>query len=196
MNAKRYMELKNNPEISGCASWAVWKDGDPYDLACIDAAVKSLHTRYVFVGLNASRPPKGRAPWINYHYRHRGSRERIFAPILGKPPFYGAYMTDLLKGKDFATAAEACAYVKAHPAWLDQCAGRLLQELATLGPIGVIILFGNDAARLCRDILRTAYRSVRIAHFAAFGSYFKDTAPDQLREITRLYPPATKSKDL
>ncbi|MDR1390085.1 MAG: hypothetical protein LBJ31_08945 [Treponema sp.] len=180
---ERYAALKK--AYGRHASWAVWGEGgDVYNPAVIEQALPRLHAGYVFVGLNASQDLKGLAPWTNYHHRHQGSREKIFAPVFGAPPTGGAYMTDIVKDCPFSSTAEVLEYLKEDTAALDRNIKTLVKELAALGPVGKIILIGGAAKTIwesrCREL---GHPACAITHFSARGSAFPDNAPGELRKI-------------
>ena len=181
MTRNRYEALKN--DYGRYASWAVWGE-DVYDPSVIERAVPSLHARFVFIGLSASRDLADKAPWSNYHLRHPGSREKIFAPILGAEPFGGAYMTDIVKDCAASTAAEVLAFLKNNPDALDRNVKILAGELAALGTVGAVILIGRDAQKIWRKCRPPArYTAYPLTHFSAFGRRFPDSAPGELRKI-------------
>ncbi len=46
---------KISERYSRKASWALWTDGDIQDISLIEKSLELLHTKFIVVGLNASK---------------------------------------------------------------------------------------------------------------------------------------------
>ena len=93
MTKKLFLKIKN--QYSKFSSFAIWDKNDIGNIKIIEQNLSRLHSRFVFVGLNASAFVK---PFGNFHYIHRGGRDGWLAESLGVAPlFRGAYMTDIFK---------------------------------------------------------------------------------------------------
>lgn len=90
----------------GHASWAVWAEpeGTPRsnvgDLSVLDPArnpalLGNLRNDVVMLGLNISRPFT--EAFRNFHNPNRGGRDFKIRHAFSGTPFYGAYMTDIIK---------------------------------------------------------------------------------------------------
>jgi hypothetical protein len=88
-------ELSRTPT----ASWAIWNDNGPNDIAFFSAKLESLHGRVVILGLNRGNRAHGQEaiPFVNFHTpNHRGDK-RLERFIQGRQlkEIIGGYMTDL-----------------------------------------------------------------------------------------------------
>ncbi len=95
MEKEKYEICKK--EFGHYSSWAIWNN-DPekfYETSIISESIDLLHSNFVIVGFNASRILDGE--WKNFHMLHQGGRDKWLADLFNKPPYQGAYMTDLLK---------------------------------------------------------------------------------------------------
>jgi hypothetical protein len=167
MDEAAYRIMKKRFGAQG--SWAVWDPDDPYDLSVIEKHRCCLDTGYVFVGLNVSRDILDSPAWTNFHHRHRGCRERVFSKILGRKPWFGSYMTDILTDCPGASSAAVRKAAAADPALLDRGAASFLKQIALLEkPLKTVFVFGADAAvlfRRHRDLAALPWK--QITHFAS-----------------------------
>jgi hypothetical protein len=67
------------------------------------------------VGLNASRNLLNQPSWRNFHYLHRGSKERKLCRVLSGTCYEGSYMTDILRSRARIKCLAFYSYVR--PAW-------------------------------------------------------------------------------
>ena len=164
------------------ASWAVWSepDGRPKsnqgDLTVLDpdrnpALLGMLRSDVVMVGLNLSRdrPP----PFGNFHdARAEGQDYKIRFAFTGTP-FYGAYMTDIIKGVVMLEAGDLMRYLDTHPDVVAESVKCLLEEFDDLkSESPTVIAFGGSAHLLAAKHLpaNRCSRLVRVRHYADFIS--------------------------
>ncbi|GHV25199.1 hypothetical protein AGMMS4952_02370 [Spirochaetia bacterium] len=92
------------------ASFALWDEKNPKDLAIIEDSIDELKVHYVFVALNFGGNDTERAPWWkdwnNFHCTTgpNGGDSRL-QNLLNKSKFKGAYMTDIIKNYPTPSAA-------------------------------------------------------------------------------------------
>jgi len=164
------------------ASWAVWSppDGKPKSnmsyLPVLDpdqnpALLGKLRSDVVMLGLNLStgQPP----PLGNFHpASSRGNDYKIRFAFTGTP-FYGAYMTDMIKGVVMRKAGDLRRRLAADPHVVPESVRCLLEEFDDLksGPPAVIA-FGVDAHLLAAEHVpaKRYSRLVRVRHYADFIS--------------------------
>jgi hypothetical protein len=166
----------------GYGSWAVWADaaGSPKsnigDLSVLDpdrnpALLPSLRNDVVMVGLNLSRPVS--VPLANFHdSRSQGQDYKVRFAFAGTP-YYGAYMTDIIKGVVVPKASELRRYLRTHRSVLDESLADLFTEFADLRCASpTLITFGADAYRLAAEhIPRDRYsRLVKVRHYSDYMS--------------------------
>lgn len=78
------------------ASWAIWNHKNASDTAVIDQNFNQLHSKFVLLGLNISRPLTNK-PWVNFH---GNSHERKLKYACEDTILHGSYITDIFKSID------------------------------------------------------------------------------------------------
>ncbi len=164
------------------ASWAVWSepDGRPKsnqgDLTVLDpgqnpALLGKLRSDVVMLGLNLSRdqPP----PFGNFHdAKAQGQDYKIRFAFTGTP-FYGAYMTDIIKDLRMLKSGDVMRCLAAHPDVVAESVERLLEEFDDLkSKSPTVIAFGGSAHLLAaRHLPANRYsRLVRVTHYSHYIS--------------------------
>jgi hypothetical protein len=181
------------------ASWAVWseQDGKPKSnmgaFPILDpdqnpALLGKLRSNVVMLGLNLStgQPP----PLGNFHPASpRGNDYKIRFAFTGTP-FYGAYMTDIIKGVVCKKAGDLMHYLAAHQHVVAENLRCLLEEFDDLkSEPPTIIAFGRDAHQLAAEHLpaKRYSRLVRIRHYSDFISQadYRELVRRELEESLR-----------
>jgi hypothetical protein len=148
----------------GYASWAVWADasGKPksnMDVLSVfeDARVLSLlRNDVVMVGLNFSVSKDAPRDFFNFHGKGGGAFKIRYA--FKDSPYYGAYMTDIIK-----------EHMKAHPDVVARNVDKFREELRDLRATAPTILaFGNNTYKLLRENLdKSEYRKlIKLTHYS------------------------------
>ena len=78
------------------ASWAIWNYKKENDPTIINQNLDKLHSNFIFLGLNISRPLTN-MPWSNFH---GGRHDRKLKYACSNNELLGSYMTDIFKGID------------------------------------------------------------------------------------------------
>ena len=157
------------------ASWAVWADasGKPKsnmgDLSVFnDASVLSLlRNDVVMVGLNFSVSKDAPRPFFNFHGKGGGAFKIRYA--FKDSPYYGAYMTDIIKLRGVVGSKKMMQHLKAHPDVAAPSVEEFREELRDLQATAPTILaFGNDTYNLLRENLdKSEYRKlVKLTHYS------------------------------
>lgn len=164
------------------ASWAVWaeRDGRPKsnigDLTVLDpdrnpALLGMLRSDVVMVGLNLSRDQP--VPFGNFHdAKAQGQDYKIRFAFTGTP-FYGAYMTDIIKKVRMLKSGDLMRCLAAYPHVAAENVERLLEEFDDLkSKSPMVIAFGGSAYLLAATHLpaNRYSRLVRITHYSAYIS--------------------------
>jgi len=163
------------------ASWAVWSemDGKPKSnmgaFPALDpdqnpALLGKLRSDVVMLGLNLSTGQP--LPLGNFHPASpRGNDYKIRFAFTGTP-FYGAYMTDIIKDVVMLKARDLMRYLAAHPDVVAENIRSLLEEFDDLkSEPPTVVAFGRDAYRLAKHLPANGYsRLVRVRHYADFIS--------------------------
>jgi hypothetical protein len=176
------------------ASWAVWSE--PHgtcklnigDLTVLDpdrnpALLGMLRSDVVMLGLNLSkdRPP----PLGDFHGAKAGGQDYKIRFAFTDTPFYGAYMTDIIKGVVMLKAGDLMRYLAANPHVVAENVECLLEEFDDLkSESPTVIAFGGSAYRLAaKHLPANRYRRlVHVTHFAQFISP-RDYREQVLREL-------------
>jgi hypothetical protein len=164
------------------ASWAVWPapNGKPKskmgDLTVLDpdrnpALLGILRSDVVMLGLNLSRdwPP----PFGNFHDANPAGQDYKIRFAFTGTPFYGAYMTDIIKGVVMLKAGDLMRYLAAHPDVVAESVECLLEEFDDLkSESPTVIAFGGSAQLLAaKHLPANRYsRLVRVTHYAHYIS--------------------------
>jgi hypothetical protein len=123
------------------------------------------------VGLNLStdRPPT----LGNFHGASAAGQDYKIRCAFTGTPFYGAYMTDIVKDTVMLKAGDLMRWLAAHPDVVAKSKKCLQEELDDLrSELPTVIAFGGDAHRLAATFLpeNRCSRLVRVPHFAKYIS--------------------------
>ena len=171
------------------ASWALWSppiSGRPKsnigDLDVLDpernpALLSTLRNDVVMLGLSLSDRHLSGPVFANFHDRSpRGKDYKVRFAFTGTP-FWGGYMTDLVKGVSVLHAAQVVQAVRANPALMVGSVDILLEEIADLGgPSPTLIAFGGQAYQLAlhhvpRSVYSTLHGVTHYSHYIGQESY-------------------------
>ncbi len=158
------------------ASWAVWANASEKksksnmcDLSVFDDAsvLSLLRNDVVMVGLNFSVLRDAPKPFFNFHGKGGGAFKIRYA--FNDSPYYGAYMTDIIKGQQEVDAKNMMQHLKANPEDVPRNVDIFREELRDLRATAPIILaFGNDAHKLlCENLDKSEYRRlIKLTHYS------------------------------
>jgi len=137
------------------ASWAVWADegkkpkeniGDLsiFDIETNTELLKQLQPNIIFVGLNISR--RIEKPLANFHDPRPYAMDYKIRYALINTPYYGAYMTDIIKDFEQKISGNVMTYIKGNKTFESDNIEIFLEEIRDLHVNEPqIIAFGNDA---------------------------------------------------
>jgi hypothetical protein len=158
------------------ASWAVWANASEKkpksnmgDLSAFDDArvLSLLRNDVVMVGLNFSVLRDAPKPFFNFHGKGGGAFKIRYA--FNNSPYYGAYMTDIIKGHKEVDSKKMMKHLKAHPECVARNVEIYREELRDLRATTPIILaFGNDTHKLLLENLdKSEYRRlIKLTHYS------------------------------
>ncbi|KKT92415.1 MAG: hypothetical protein A3E37_03045 [Candidatus Andersenbacteria bacterium RIFCSPHIGHO2_12_FULL_46_9] len=92
-NSDEYKNL--TLKYSSYASWAIWSYKNQSDSTIISQNISELHSKFVLLGLNISRP-LANEQWSNFHHGPNNIRKLKYACNDNK--LHGSYITDIFKG--------------------------------------------------------------------------------------------------
>lgn len=163
------------------SSWAIWSDegkrpkdkmGDlsVFDLEVNPGVLEQLKPEIVLVGLNVSRGSI-ETPLGNFHDPRPEAMDFKIRYALRDSPFWGAYMTDIIKDFDQKASGKVMSYLKKNPSFEQENVDFFRQELSDLGaPNPTLIAFGVVTYSILARNLRADYRIVRIPHYSDYCS--------------------------
>jgi hypothetical protein len=179
------------------ASWAIWSDvGDKpksniADLSVLDPSknkklLEQLKPEVVFVGLNVARVVKPE-PFANYHDSRPIAQDYKIRYALKGSPFWGGYMTDIIKGYDEQSSVKVKEYLKTHKTFEEENVKKFREELKDLGSENpTIIAFGNDSFNiLTRNFkeYKIINKIIKIPHYSNFIS--KEKLKEQVKCVLK-----------
>jgi hypothetical protein len=166
----------------GYASWAVWAEpsGRPKssigDLSVLDpdrnsTLLQGLRNDIVMVALNLSRFHP--ASFANFHDPSSVAQDYKIRFAFSGTRYYGAYMTDLIKGVVMLESNKLMRHLAENPPLVSDNIQRLLEEFDDLKCAApTLIAFGNDAYVLAAKHLPSSRytRLVGVTHYSHYIS--------------------------
>ena len=164
----------------GYASWAVWAPAtrgpksNIGDLSVLDAnanpmVLETVNQTVVMVGLNISRSFE--ESFRNFHDQNPNANDFKLRVAFTGTPYYGAYMTDVVKNVPMVKSGDLIRYLGENPAVIDSQIATFRDELRDLGCAQPTILaFGSAAYKLLlQHLMRGEYRAlVRLTHYSHY----------------------------
>jgi hypothetical protein len=158
------------------ASWAVWAEstGKPKsnmgELSQFDKPdiIDQLKSNVIMIALNFSRNINP-TPFINFHDANPRANDYKIRYAFKGTPYWGAYMTDVIKSHVEVDSSQVMKYLKSHPGVVTKNFEILREEFADLGADRPLILaFGNDTYQLLKDNLTPEEYSqlIRLTHYS------------------------------
>lgn len=158
------------------ASWAVWAEtsgkpksnmGDLTHFADPDI-IYQLKSNVVMVALNFSRTI-ATDHFINFHDANPRAQDYKIRYAFKDTPYWGAYMTDVIKRHVDVASSQVIRYLKEQPEVVSKNIEVLRDELSDLGAKKpIIIAFGNDSYRLLEAGLEPTEYShlIKLTHYS------------------------------
>lgn len=171
------------------ASWALWSEvgqtpkSNVGDLSIFvgDDCLRHLNPEVVLVGLNISRGAI-KEPLANFHDSRAEATDYKIRYALKDSPFWGGYMTDIIKDFDEKESGKVATYLRGHGTFEESNVHIFREELLDLGIAHpTIVAFGNDAYSVLARNFRTEYRIVKIPHYANYSS--KEEYREQVKSV-------------
>tara|TARA_B100000575_G_scaffold254686_1_gene224012 strand:- start:482 stop:1066 length:585 start_codon:yes stop_codon:yes gene_type:complete len=188
MNYEKYLQIR---KVYGKhASWAIWSDekdtptSNMEDVSFFDdkEIYKQLNPNIILVGLNISTT-FDETPFLNFHGKGGGAYKIRYATK--DTPFWGAYLTDIIKDFPEAESNKAMSYLKKNPDIVDQNIVTFLQEIKDLGSENPkIFAFGNDAYNILDSISNKKFSLHKLHHYSWRGSeYYKNNKENYRKHL-------------
>ena len=176
------------------ASWAIWATpaqkakSNMGDITIFnnESILSQLRPNLLMVGLNLSRTTP-EEPFRNFHDSSpRAQDYKIRHAFLGTE-FYGAYMTDIIKGLVEVDSKNVIKHLKDNPNTLESSLKTFRDEITDLGVTAPTILaFGTIAHKiLFRNLLPSEYtRLIKLTHYSHQISkeHYKATVSEEISQ--------------
>jgi hypothetical protein len=172
MDQKKFNFIKEKYGL--LASWAVWAEaGDKPksnmgDLSIFDDpdVINSLNENIIFVALNISRGSI-KIPLANFHDSSPRAQDFKTRFALKDTPYWGGYMTDIIKNYSEIDSAKIPSYLRDNPAVELDNIRVFEEELADLGAQNpLIVSFGVATYKILKKNFADKYKIVKIPHYA------------------------------
>jgi len=159
-------------------SWAIWADAGETpksnigDLTVFNGTdfLSALNPEIVLVGLNISRGDI-KFPLANFHDARPEATDYKIRYALQETPFWGGYMTDIIKDFNEKESGKMMAYLRSNKDFERSNVEIFKQELKDLGSINpTIIAFGNDAYSILSRNFKDQYKVLKVPHYANYTS--------------------------
>jgi hypothetical protein len=163
IDAERFDLIKR--KHGAYASWAVWAPPTSTpkstmgDLTVLDelanrALLETINPSVVMIGFNISRGFPDR-PFRNFHDPSAAAQDFKIRYAFHNTVFWGAYMTDVIKGFVEPVSGKLLDYLRGHPQVVQTHVNTLREELLDLGhPRPLVLAFGRAAYGLLAENLR------------------------------------------
>ena len=174
------------------SSWAIWSDENEKpksnigDLSILDPDPNSdllsqLKTEVILLGLNISRGDI-ETPFANFHDKRPEATDFKIRYAFRDSPYWGGYMTDIIKDFDQKISSEVISYLKENRSFEEENIRVFRQELIDIGAVNpTLIAFGNDTFDILNRNFKDSFRILKVPHYATYSS--KETYREQVKAI-------------
>ncbi len=179
VNQKKFESIKK--DHGGYASWAIWADegerpkdnvGDLsiFDIGNYASFIQHLKPNIILVGLNiSSRPIEGALG--NFHDARPQSQDFKIRYALKDTPFWGAYMTDIIKDFQQKSSGKMMSYLRNDKVFEEENVKTFRGEINDLGVNNpTIVAFGGDAHKVLNRNFKGEYAIHKIPHYSMYIS--------------------------
>ena len=172
-----YYEVKS--KFGDCASWAIWADEEDSptsnigDISIFEPENNSelfeiLQPEIIFVALNFSRGSVN-DKFANFHSSYPYAKDHKIRYAIRNSPFWGGYMTDLIKNHSEKKSKEVKKMLKTKPHIVSENIDILRKEIEILDVQPTLIAFGREVEMHLRNHL-SEYPIIFIPHYSAGGN--------------------------
>lgn len=161
-------------------SWAVWEKADEkpksnianmdvFDVDKNPDLLETLRTDVVMVALNFSRDVAFKKPFMNFHDAYPHAQDFKIRYAFEGTPFYGAYMTDIIKDFPMLSSEDVLSHVKANPDEVTAQLNRFRDEMIFINAGSPTLLaFGRQTFEILKKGLdENEYSNlIRLTHYS------------------------------
>ncbi|SEA16719.1 hypothetical protein SAMN05660420_01452 [Desulfuromusa kysingii] len=172
VDRKKFELIKS--KYGDCSSWAVWDEASDRPKSNVgnleildpdknDQLLGLLNPNVVMVGLNISGPI--RIPLGNFHSSSSSAQDYKIRYAFQDTPFWGAYMTDIIKDFEDKISGNVRSYLKKNPSFVSENIQIFHQELRDLEvKTPLIIAFGDLTYEILTDNLSSSHNIKKVTH--------------------------------
>ena len=176
---EHYLEIAK--KYGGFASWAIWADAginpksNMGDISIFDIdknpnILNQISPDVIMVGLNISRESND-GDFVNFHDSKPQGQDYKIRFAFHNTPFYGAYMTDIIKDFEEKISGKVVSYLKSNnefELYNIELFQQEISDLKTKNP--VIIAFGNEVFNILNKHFKDKYRIIKVPHYSNYIS--------------------------
>ena len=176
---EHYLEIAK--KYGGFASWAIWADAginpksNMGDISIFDIdknpnILNQISPDVIMVGLNISRESND-GDFVNFHDSKPQGQDYKIRFAFQNTPFYGAYMTDIIKDFEEKISGKVVSYLKSNnefELYNIELFQQEISDLKTKNP--VIIAFGNEVFNILNKHFKDKYRIIKVPHYSNYIS--------------------------
>jgi hypothetical protein len=132
-----------------------------------ESVLRLLKNDVVMVGLNISRPVS--EPFTNFHDSNPRANDFKIRYAFKDSPYYGAYMTDIIKFLEEVDSKRAMKYLKEHPDTIQHNLRTFREEMHDLKATAPVILAfgGNTHEILSANLNKNEYfKLIKLTHYS------------------------------
>jgi hypothetical protein len=160
------------------ASWAIWADqgekpkdnvGDlsVFDIESNVGLLYQLNPSIILVGLNISR--RIEVPLANFHDARSQAMDYKIRYALKGSPFWGAYMTDIIKDFEQKVSGKLMSYLRTNKPFEDKNVKIFCEEMKDLRIDNLtIVAFGRDAYTILDRNFKNKFKIFKIPHYSNY----------------------------
>lgn len=176
---KQYETMKK--EFGIVSSWAIWSpEVDTPKSGVGDLSVfenkdllEILNPNYVFVGLNCSSthvPEQGSSSvriWGNFHSTdNRRQHDYKLRYALKGTPYWGGYITDIIKHHAEVDSGKVSKFLRAHPEVVRENIALFEREIEILGTTPVLVALGGKVHEILTSYVDEKYKIIKVKHYS------------------------------
>jgi hypothetical protein len=170
------------------SSWSIWAEQEITpksgigDLSVFENEIniELLKPNIVLVGLNISRGAI-KEPLANFHDKRSEATDFKIRYAFKNTPYWGAYMTDLIKDYDQKDSGKVIKHLRSSPEIVQENIEILNEELFELDEKKIkLIAFGRDVYSLLKKNYKDKYEILKIPHYASY------TSKERYRELVNI----------
>ena len=186
ISKEKFQEIKM--KYGHMSSWAIWKNKDENgkeksnvgDTTIFETVSESLNPNIVFIGLNISG--KIIIPFSNFHSTSHTAHDYKIRYAVKDTPFYGAYMTDIIKDFEEKISCSVMKYINQHQEFVQENITSFEEELQCIGSSNpIFIAFGKDCYKLLKKHLKKKYTLFKVSHYSSCIT--KEQLKEELNQI-------------